>query len=240
MIGPTGAGCVSSHIQMDQTNRAIIVTAALLFIFVIFVVIMLAWGSPDSTIDRIYRLADYLTEHNNQETKLIITFGGFILALGALLLIIYEMTPPQSGSLRVEVGSGDARISTEEIALRVENEIRAMPQVQDVQATVGGRGSKAEVNLALHVQPQADLAQTAGEACARVRDLIENKMGVGLLSEPKAELHYRELQVVRGPNAAGPVSESPAPAWKPAVQPTEGQQVSHETEATSEGPTAVS
>jgi hypothetical protein len=223
---------------MDQTNRAIIVTAALLFIFVIFVVIMLAWGSPDNTIDRIYRLADYLTENNNQETKLIITFGGFILALGALLLIIYELTPPESGSLKVELGSGDVRISTEEIAIRVEDELRAMPQVQDVQATVTGRGSKAEVKLALHVQPQADLTQTAGEACARARELIESKIGVGLSSEPKAELHYRELQVLRNPAQA----EARPPTWRSAAdaQAPEGQQLSHEAEASSEGSTTIS
>jgi hypothetical protein len=218
---------------MDQANRAIIVTAALLFIFIIFVIIMLAWGSPDNTIDRLYRLADYLTEHNNQEAKLLITFGGIILALGALLLIIYELTPPADGSLRVEVGSGDARISTEEIAARVEEEIRAFPHVRDVQATVTGRGSKAEVRLALHVQPQADLAQTAGEACARTRDLIEGNMGVSLASEPRADLHYQELRVAR---PANPPAATETPAWKPAVDPHPAP-AAHEAEAASESPT---
>lgn len=247
MIASSGDWQLARGSEMDQTNRAIIVSGALSFIFIILVIVMLAWGAPDDSIDRMFRLSNYMGDHNNDQAKLIITFGGFILALAALLLIVYEVTPPESGNVKVDVGTGDACISTEEIAMRVESEVRAMPQVQDVQATVMGRGSKAEVKLALHVRPEAELAATAGEACARARDLIERQMGVGLASEPKAELHYRELQVARAgssttalspPGANQAPTAGEAPVWRPTSTPAspESHQVAHEAEAASEGP----
>jgi hypothetical protein len=230
---------------MDQTNRAIIVSGALCFICLVLIIVMVAWGAPEDGIDRLFRLANYVEDHNNDQAKLIVTFGGFILALAALLLIVYEITPPQSGDIKIEVGSGDVRISTEEIAMRIESEIRGMPQVQDVQATVIGRGSKAEVSLALHVHPEAELAATAGEACGRARELVERQMGVGLASQPRAELHYRELKVARAVSpqpadagSAGEISRESVEPWaRPGVStPMEAQQVAHEAEAASESP----
>jgi hypothetical protein len=250
MIAPTGFARPRevTFPAMDQTNRAIIVTGALLFIFAVLVIVMMAWGAADNSIDRMYRLSDYMAEHNNDQAKLIITFGGLILALGALIIIIYELTPEQSGELKVEVGSGDVRISTDEIASRLEEDIRAMPQVQNVQATVTGRGSRAEVKLALHVQPQADLAATGDEACRRARDLIESRMGVRLASEPHADLHYRELRVagqegaasqdMTGADLVDASQTNESPRWKPAGSASVVDQstVKHEAETASERP----
>jgi hypothetical protein len=192
---------------MDVTNRVLIIGAALLWIFVIFVVILLAWGAPDDSIIRIQDLGGYLEDHNNTAAKMIITLGGLIFALLALMIIIIELAPPESGQLAVtKVGSGEARIGTDEIALRLEEELRQVPQLMQVQAAVIGRGSKAEVKLDLHVAPQADLALVAEEACHRAQQLVEGRMGVALTGQPKAELHYRELQVTRDEAPPAPAS----------------------------------
>ena len=183
---------------MDVTNRIIIIGGALLFIFLVFVVILLAWGAPEESIARLADLAAYLEDQNTTTTKLIITLGGLILALLAALVIVLEVAPPETGSLRVErVGAGEARISTDEIVHRVEQALRLHPQIEDAQVTVLGRGQKAEVHLDLHVRAEADLAQTADEACRRTRELIEGQMGVGLAGPPRAQLHYRELRLTR-------------------------------------------
>jgi hypothetical protein len=201
---------------MDVTNRVLIIGASLLWIFIIFVIILLAWGAPDESITRILDLGDYLNDHNNNAAKLIITFGGLIFALIALMIIIIELAPEQTGQLAVtKVGSGDARIGTDEIALRVEEELRAVPQLAQVQATVIGRGQKAEVRLDLQVSPQADLALVAEEACHRAQQLIEGRMGVGLTGRPKADLHYRELQVAR-PETPAVTEKAAAPSTAPA------------------------
>ncbi len=218
---------------MDVTNRVLIIGTSLLWIFVIFVVILLAWGAPAESIDRIADLAGYLEDHENTGAKLIITFGGLILALLGLIIIILEMAPAEGGQLRVtKVGAGEARIGTDEIALRLEEELRSVPQLSQVQATVIGRGQKADVKLELHVGSEADLALVAEEACHRAQQLVEGRMGVALTGPPKADLHYRELHVatpqgvVSEPAAAVSTAQTQAPqpsGWErlPALEPTQ-------------------
>jgi hypothetical protein len=200
---------------MDLTNRVLIIGGALLWIFVLLLIILLAWGAPDQSIDRLGDLAGYLEDHNNTSAKLLITFGALILALLAVAIIIFEVAPPETGTLKVErVGAGEARISTDEIALRVEEEVRSVPHVAQVQATVLGRGLKAEISLDLHVGEEADLTATAEEACRRTRQLVEERMGVALTGPPKAELHYRELHVARdrpAPEVTAMPTPEPAP-----------------------------
>ncbi|MCI0849691.1 MAG: hypothetical protein J4N26_01910 [Chloroflexi bacterium] len=204
---------------MGLTNRVIIIGAALIWIFVILVVILLAWGAPDNSIDQLSDLANYLADHNDRATKMIITFGGLILLLLGVLTIIIEVAPPETGSLPVaDVGSGQGSISTEEVVVRVEDGVRALAQVSDVQATVLGRGKKADVTLKLHVRPEADLAATTDEACRVTRELIEEKMGLELARPPQAELHYRVLNVSRTRQSKATTIQSPPPA---SVQQTE-------------------
>jgi hypothetical protein len=198
---------------MDQTNRVFIVSAALLWIFIVFLIILLAWGAPDESIDRLGDLAGYLEDHNSTAAKLIVTFGGLILALLGAVVIIFEVAPPDTGSVKVEkVGAGDVRIGTDEIVQRLEEDLRSIPQLTGVQANVLARGRKAELNLDLYVAAEADLATTSEEACRRARELVEERMGVALDCQPRAQIHYRELRVARAPQAPAPMtSERPAP-----------------------------
>ena len=198
----------------DLTNRIMAVAFAFLFMFAIFLIILLVWSSPDESINQIRDLAGYLDDHNTTEAKLIITFGGVILVLLATLLIIFELVSPESDTLTVQqVGSGVAEISSEEVVLRVEEELRAAPQIDQVQATIVGRGKKAEVSLSLHVAPEANLANTVEEACRRAAELIEGQMGIVLAKPPSAEVHYRELRVGgQQPPSAAPSTQTAAPS----------------------------
>jgi hypothetical protein len=144
-----------------------------------------------------------------------ITFAGLIAVLLGALVVVIEVMPPETGSLKVtNVRSGEGRISTEEITTRLEEEVRALPQIANVQATVRGRGDKAEIDLELHVRPEADLAATTEEACRVARHLVNERMGVQLEREPRAHLHYREL--VMAPAAAGVAAGASPPASGPA------------------------
>ena len=228
----------------DLTNRIMAVAFAFLFIFAIFLIILLVWSSPDESINRIQDLAGYLDDHNATEAKLIITFGGVILILLATLLIIFELVSPESDTLKVQqVGSGAAEISSEEVVLRVEEELRAVPQIDQVQATIVGRGKKAEVSLSLHVAPEANLATTVEEACKRATELLEGQMGIALAKPPTAEVHYRELRVsgqqpppaTDSTQTAAPSSASPPPAdtQPPATETQESTDASREHPPTS-------
>jgi hypothetical protein len=228
---------------MDETNRVFIVGVSLIWIFIVLLVVLLAWGAPDQSIERLGDLAGYLDDHNTKATQLIITFGGLILVLLAALVILFEIVPPRSSTLRVDkIGSGEGRIGSDEVAHRLEHEVRAIPQVRQVTATVAGRGEKAEVSLELHVAPESDLAQTAEEACRIARQLVEERMGVALARPPLAKLHYRELQLAPsaavastapGPAPSAPAARSPFEPPAPSTPPTSAEP-SHETEVRQE------
>ncbi len=225
----------------DLTNRIMAVAFAFFFMFAIFLVILLVWTSPEESINKIRDLANYLDDHNTTEAKLIITFGGVILILLATLLVIFELVSPESNTLVVQqVGSGKAEISAEEVVLRVEEELRTVPQIDQVQATIVGRGKKAEVSLSLHVAPEASLADTVEEACQRATELLEGQMGIALAKPPTAEVHYRELRVSgqqpASTQTAAPSSASPPP--EDAQPPTTDSQES--TDASREHPPANS
>ncbi len=188
----------------DLTNRIMAVAFAFLFIFAVFLIILLVWSAPDESITRIRDLAGYLDDHNTTEAQLIITFGGVILILLATLLILFELVSPETTSLKVQqVSSGEAEISADEVVLHLEEELRAVPQVDQAQATIVGRGKKAEVKLILHVAPDANLSTTVDAACQLASEVLENRMGIALAKPPSAEVHYRELRVG---------SQQPAPA----------------------------
>lgn len=220
---------------MDLTNRILIIGAALLWIFILIVVILLTWGAPDESINRISDLAGYLQDHNDSPAKMVITLGCIILALLAVIIVIAEVSPPEGGSLKVSnAGSSDARIPTEEVAHLIEAELRQMPELEDIQANVLARGDRAEVSLELHVGPEADLAATVESACNRASELLAHRIGVAVTRPPSAQVHYRELRVAKSAPAAmpagpyAPAASAPPPAYSAPAS----NESSHETSQT--------
>jgi len=205
---------------MDVTNRTAAVIASLLLIFVAFLVILLAWQAPDESIKRIADFSGFLRDHNTDAAKLLVTFGGLIFMLLGMIVIIFELAPPQTGSVKVaKVGSGDARIGTDQISQRLEDELRGIAHLRDIEAKVSSRGNRADVKLELYVDTGADLAQTTNEACGRAREIVEGRMGVELEAAPRAEIHYREQHDGRErsvqPREAAPAPTN-TPSWRPA------------------------
>lgn len=215
---------------MDLTNRILIIGGALIWIFVVMVIILLAWGAPDESIARVFDLAEYMEDHNTTEAKLIITFGGLILVLLAAIVVVIEVAPPQAGRLKVaNVGEGEASIPSEEVAHLLEEELVKMPHLNQVQAKVQARGQKAEVNLDLHVGAEADLAATTEEACHRAAELLRQRIGVELARPPQAQLHYQELRVAQPQASAGSSVTSPEPALPTGSETThEASETAHE------------
>lgn len=209
---------------MDVTNRTVIVGGALIGIFLVLLVILLSWGAPDQSIERLSDLSGYLNDHNSTGAKLIVTLGGLIFILLLGLVMVFEIAPPENGSVRVsKVAAGETRIGTDEVTQRVEDELRGLPQLNGIQAAVLSRGRKAEIKLDLYVSADADLAVTTEEVVRRVRELVENRMGIELDCAPKAQIHYRELHVTR-PSPAPTASSVSAP---PRTPPT-GNEPPHE------------
>jgi hypothetical protein len=195
---------------MDVTNRTVIITASLVWIFLVALVILLTWSAPNESILRLSHFARYLNDHNTIGAQLVVTFGGLILILLGAMLVILEVAPPDTGAVKVaKAGSGDVRIGTDEITQQLEQGLRTLPQLGDAQVAVLARGHKAEVRLDLYVTADADLAATTDAACRRARDIVEGRMGIELAAPPHAQIHYRELRVGR--------AQATAPTGRPAV-----------------------
>ena len=204
-----------------ELNRFLIVLLALLVIFAAALAVALAWGAPDRSIERIADLAGWLRRHNDRDTKLIVTLGGVVVVLAMLMAIIAELTPSPTQRMRIrKVKTGDATITTREIADRINAEIQRVEHIAECQSIVAARGRRVEVVLDLHVDAGADLTHTGEEACARMRQLVEGQIGVELAATPRARLHYRELRL-RGDAPQQQPQTSPAVPQPFAARPEE-------------------
>jgi len=201
---------------IDQINRFVIMLSALLVAFAALVLVVLAWGAASGSIDQIEDFASWLRDHNHGEAKLILTLAAVVVALTMLTLVIVELTPPSARRMRVRnVGSGEATLTTKQIAERIDGAVAGIEHVAACEATVVARGRRVDVSLELYVDAGADLAQTADAACFRAQTLVEGEMGIELTQPPRARLHYRELRLGEGGAAAGAGSATSAPTgWE--------------------------
>lgn len=183
---------------MDTANRLGIVIVALLLIFAMAVIILLAWAAAPETVDRLGDFQEYLDDHTDTGSKLLLTLGMLVLILLALTLIIAELAPPQTSSVElVDVHGGTAILSTDDIAQRVREEVEAVPHVLQARATVQARGKGVEVEMDLHVDPESNLADTSDQACRAVQSMLSDRMSVALLRPPRVQLHYEELRLAK-------------------------------------------
>jgi len=200
-----------SDSPLEQVNRFIIVVTAMLVVFVLAIVVLIAWAAPSDGIGWVDDFAGYLADHETREAKVIVTLVALVLSLLMLTLIIVQLTPSPTQRMRVrDVKAGDASIKTTEIAFRVDEGVKQVPHVANCRSIIAVKGKGVEVVLDLHVDAGADLAKTADEACKRAQDIIEQEIGVHLVARPRATLHYRELRL----------KEEPATAVRPSMPST--------------------
>jgi hypothetical protein len=192
---------------MDVTNRSLVIGFALIWISLAVFVILLTWAAPDESITRLRDFVGYLNHHNSQGEKLVITFGGLIFILLGAILVVVELAPSESGSVRVgRVGSGEVRIGIDEVQQRLVEELRGTPDLGDVQVAIAPRGSKAEVRLDLFISPDSDLTAVTDAALRHAREVVESRMGIELADAPKARVHLRDIGVNRPVSSYQPPS----------------------------------
>jgi hypothetical protein len=116
-----------------------------------------------------------------------------------------------------DVRAGDALLSTDAIAHRLQQEVSVVPHVTQAKATVTTRGKGVEVDLELHVDPDTNLALTSEEACRAVENLLTNRLSVEMARPPRLNLRYSELRLAGAPTEAPP-SAPPPPAEEPPAE----------------------
>ena len=204
---------------MNLANRLIIVLGALLLIFAVAVMILFTWAAASESVERLSDFVQFLDDHaEDNGSRIILTLGGIVVALLALVVVIAELTPPRAERVPVrDVRAGDALLSTDAIAQRLQQEVSFVPHVTQVKTTVAARGKGVEIDLELHVDPDTNLALTSEEACRAVENLLTNRLSVEMARPPRLNLRYSELRLAGAPTEAPP-SAPPPPAEEPPAE----------------------
>lgn len=209
---------------MDLANRFVVILLALLLIFGVAVVILLAWAAGPETVERLGDFVQYLDDHVAEEDggKVIVTLGGVVIALLALLGVFIELAPPAASAVPVrDVQAGNAVLSTDAVARRVQEEVGRLPQVAQAKATVAARGKGVEVSLELHVAPDANLATTSEAACQVVLEVVTAQLGVEMVKVPHVKLHLAEAPRSAAATTPSRPSEGP-PSASASSEPASG------------------
>ncbi len=220
---------------MDIANRLIILLGALLVMFAVALVVLFTWAAAADSVDRLFDFVEFLDDHSEDNgSRVILTLGGLVVALLAVVVIIAELTPAEAGRVPVrDVQAGDVLLSTDAIAQRLQAELSTVPHVSQVKAAVAARGKAVEVDLELHVDPDTNLALTSEEACRAVDNLLANRLSVEMARPPRLNLRYSELRLV------GATGKSPSSPPLPPEEPEAAAQEETEPQATPETAEAV-
>jgi phosphotransferase system glucose/maltose/N-acetylglucosamine-specific IIC component len=189
---------------VDAFNRAAIVGLAFAWVIFMALVILLTWGADSETIDRLGDLVSYLNDHTDNASKLILSLGAAALIVLSLIVIVVELVPAEpAAQVHLESVTGaTAILPMEAITQRLEQELRALPQVQDAQAVVASRDRGLAVTLNLTLAPDANVASTTEEACHLAQDTIEQQIGVALVGLPTVRIAFGTATAGAPPAAA--------------------------------------
>jgi uncharacterized alkaline shock family protein YloU len=128
-----------------------------------------------------------------------------------VVLIWLEFRRPRPRAIRVQsVTGGQAELSVDSVARRLERSISGLEGVTSVKPNVWGRRGGVEVELDLETGPEVDVPTKTEEVCQVTREAIEDKMGLKLR---KVKVHVKHTPYpTEPPIASGDVSlpiESP-------------------------------
>jgi hypothetical protein len=181
--------------------------------FAVALVILFAWAAAPDSVERLTDFVGFLDDHaEDNGSRIILTLGGLVVALLALVVVIAELTPGEAGRVPVrDVQAGDVLLSTDAIAQRLHQALSAVPHVTQAKATVTARGKAVEVDLELHVDPDTNLASTSEEVCRTVEDLVGTRLSVEMARPPRLNLRYSELRLAQTSTGAAQPAPPPPP-----------------------------
>lgn len=181
---------------MDARNRLVIVALATLWLGLMAFVIAITWLADAQAIDRLGDFVRYLDDHTNNQSKVIVTLGALAMALVSLIAIAVEALPPPTSDIRLVRAGATTVLSATEVAERLAQELRSLPQVREAAVQVQGRRNGMAVAIELTLAPDASVAAAAEAAQRLVQEAAEDRLGVPLVASP----------VVRVRLASGPTA----------------------------------
>jgi hypothetical protein len=201
-------------------NRIVVLIILIAVGAVAISIAVLAWTIPDDTIDWLRDAVQWLDDNDGDTEKALLSAVGIAVAVVILILLFVELMPRATKDVRVtDLQGGQATLSTAAVAQRLEDAVRQLPNIGDAKAFVASRRKGVDVEMDLHVDPDANLAEVTNAANDTVRDVLSNRMHVGLATPPRTRLHYRELRL-RRPGSLDPATTSSNSTVVPALPTT--------------------
>ena len=109
---------------------------------------------------------------------LVVTFFIWVLC-GALLWL--EVRRPRTKTIKVQkVSGGEAELTTDSIASRLEYNIDQLADVNKVKSTISSGRKGVLVDLELETSPEIEVPMKTEEVQQLAKDIIENRMGLKL------------------------------------------------------------
>lgn len=206
---------------MNLFNRIVVLLLLVAVIAAATAVTVLAWTIPNKTINWLADAVQWLDDNDGDTEKALLTAGAIIVGVIALVALVVEVLPRRRNDVPItDIQGAQASLSTAAIAQRLEEAVRQVPNVADTKAYVRARRKGVEVDMDLHVDPDANLADVTEATSTAIRDVLGNRMHVALVAPPKTRLHYRELRLRRQSNGEPASTSSNNSTVVPALQET--------------------
>jgi hypothetical protein len=199
---------------MNETNRTVIVLVAALWIVLMAIVIFVAWAADAETVDRLDDFVQYLDDHRDSASRLIVTLGALVLIVLALLVIIVELAPEEEGrEIRVEQAGATTIVPAEPLRLRLEEALTTMTQVTAARVRVFSQDRGLGTKLELTVAPGANIGVVTQEASRVVVDTLQADLGLSVSAPPTVRILFGSAEATPvASSMSQPPAESPLDA----------------------------
>ena len=198
---------------MNETNRAAIVLLAALWIVLMAVVIFLVWAADMETVGELEDFVQYLDDHRDDASRLIVTLAALVLIVLALLLVIVELAPEEeTRELRVEQAGATTIVPAEPLRLRLEEALTGIAQVTAAKARVFSHDKGIGMKLELTVTPDTNIALVTQDASRVVVETLQADLGLPVSAPP-------EVRIIFGPPRTAPLASSMTQPPKPEAPP---------------------
>ncbi len=172
---------------MNVFNRVVVIVLLLISMIVVPVVLVL----PDVVIALARQGLANISYDLNQlmgafpAGQLLFRGMGIVLAvlwfLFSALLLWLEIRRPRAKSIKVQqLTGGEAKISVDSIARRLEYHIDQLADVVKVKPVITAKRGGVDINLQLETTPEISVPMKTEEVVAKAKEVIEEMMGLKL------------------------------------------------------------
>ena len=196
---------------MNETNRTAIVLLTAAVIVLMAVIVFLAWTEASGTVGRLQDFVQFLDNHRDNASRLILTLGALVVVVLALLVIVVELAPAEeTRDLRVEQAGATTILPALALQQRLEEALLALPMVTAARAKVNGGDKGISTTLDLTISPDANLAGATQDAGRVVVDTLQTDLGLPVAGPPTVRIAFGETKPgVEAPKAASSVMQPP-------------------------------